>query len=56
MQFLVNSAHVEQPVLGREHSGSEQLIPQREQRDKQGSKAQRLAAEWQIGKRQNYRN
>jgi len=41
MQFLTNSTRVEQPVLEREHSGPEQLIPRREWRDKKGRNAQR---------------
>jgi len=50
MQFLTNSTCVKQPVLGREHSGSEQLIPWREGKDKKGRKAQRPPAKQQKAK------
>jgi len=53
MQFLMNSACIEQPVPGREHSGPEQLIPWRERRDKKDGKAQRPIAKQHNGNRPN---
>jgi len=49
MQFLTNSTHMEQPVLGREPSSPEQPIPRRARRE--GPMAKGRTAEQQKAKR-----